>query len=113
MYSKGCMRIPYDLFVWIVSLSLVAFIPLDTDLHSTWCPLDRLGFDWCPGCGLGRSMKYLMVGDWEHGWEMHPLGGFALVVIGLRIGEIIRMILQKGAYLRQKGFTSGQNEARQ
>ncbi|WP_035805961.1 DUF2752 domain-containing protein [Lunatimonas lonarensis] len=86
------MRVPYDLYIWPLALVAVACIPLDAEVHASLCPVDRLGLDWCPGCGLGRSMKYLLVGDWRRSWEMHPLGGFAVLVIGLRIAEIIKLL---------------------
>ncbi|MCC5939572.1 MAG: DUF2752 domain-containing protein [Lunatimonas sp.] len=86
------MRIPFDLFIWLAALIGIALIPLDVEAHLSICPIHNLGFSWCPGCGLGRSMKYLMVGDWQRSWEMHPLGGFAFLVIGIRLVEIIKHI---------------------
>lgn len=54
------------------------------------CPLDNLGFTWCPGCGLGRAITLLMRGEILASIEMHPFGGFALAVIIYRIFEIIQ-----------------------
>lgn len=86
------MRFNPELFIWCLALVGIAFIPLDAADHFTLCPLDNLGFHWCPGCGLGRSMKHFMVGEWKASWELHPLGGFGLLVIIMRIVEIIKNI---------------------
>ncbi|MEX0883865.1 MAG: DUF2752 domain-containing protein, partial [Cyclobacteriaceae bacterium] len=56
--------ISLELYFWPVALlSLLAFNPVE-DSHFSICPIDRMGFTWCPGCGLGRSLGLLMRGDW-------------------------------------------------
>ncbi len=58
--------------------------------HFSVCILNNLGLEWCPGCGLGRSMALLMNGEFYESWNRHPLAGFALIVILYRIIEIIK-----------------------
>ncbi|WP_332911961.1 DUF2752 domain-containing protein [Algoriphagus boritolerans] len=43
--------------------------------HLSLCPLNQLGFEWCPGCGLGRSMNLLAHGDFQASWSMHAGNG--------------------------------------
>lgn len=35
----------------------------------------------CPGCGLTRSIVYLVHGEWSASWQMHRLGGLIFVLI--------------------------------
>lgn len=76
--------------MWIVGLIFLAFIPASGSTHFTICPLNNLGFDFCPGCGLGNSITYLFMGDFNSSFQSHPLGVFALVIIILRVISIIK-----------------------
>lgn len=80
-------NIPIELFIWVSGLLWLAFShPEDT--HFTVCPLALVGFEHCPGCGLGHSISYLLRGEWQLSWQSHPLGIFALVIILKRIFEL-------------------------
>lgn len=85
-------RIPLELVFWIGALIGILLIDPYGQQHFTLCPLDNLGFTWCPGCGLGRSMSLLTKGDIQASWSMHPLAMFAFAVIAYRIVELIRNI---------------------
>ena len=54
------------------------------------CPIDRLGFDFCPGCGLGKSIAFAARGNLTASFQSHPLGIFAILVIGARLVSIFR-----------------------
>ncbi|WP_194775620.1 DUF2752 domain-containing protein [Pararhodonellum marinum] len=83
-------RFPLELIFWISALISISLIdPYQSD-HFTLCPLDQLGFHWCPGCGLGRAMSLMLKGDFAASWSLHPLAGFAFVVITFRIIELIK-----------------------
>ncbi|WP_114752563.1 DUF2752 domain-containing protein [Pleomorphovibrio marinus] len=93
------MKLPFELLFWILALLGIAGIDVGSDAsHFSICPLDQLGISWCPGCGLGRSMKLLLVGEFRASWAMHPLGGFAFLVIGHRIVELILNIKRTKHY---------------
>jgi len=81
---------PLELIFWIVSLIAILFINPDAGTHMSLCPLSQLGFEWCPGCGLGRSMSLLAKGDFQASWSMHPLAMLAYVVIFSRIWQLIK-----------------------
>ncbi len=69
-----------EAYIWIIGLVFLAVInPGKSDW--TVCPLGNLGFEHCPGCGLGRSVSFLLKGDLSSSWEMHPLGGAALFIL--------------------------------
>lgn len=83
-----------ELFIWIAALLWLAFLNPDSNPVSL-CPLKFMGFHYCPGCGLGRSIALLFRGRFADSFTMHPLGSFALVVIGYRIFQLGRTALSR------------------
>jgi hypothetical protein len=81
-------KVDLELVIWLTALVVLA-LSNPVYHHITLCPLDNLGFKYCPGCGLGRSISYLFRGDINASFRMHPLGIFALGIIGYRIIQII------------------------
>jgi hypothetical protein len=53
--------------------------------HMSLCVFNKFGFEYCPGCGLGRSISYLMHGDVLSSFEAHPMGMAAVLILGYRI----------------------------
>lgn len=88
--SKHISKLPVELIFWIGALIGILFIDPYGAQHFTLCPLDNLGFHWCPGCGLGRSMSLLTKGDFQASWSMHPMAMFAFAAIIYRIIQLIR-----------------------
>jgi len=76
--------------VWILSLIFLLLFPIGSESHFTLCPLKNLGFSFCPGCGLGKSIHYLFIFDFESSFASHPLGIFALIIIVIRIISLIK-----------------------
>jgi hypothetical protein len=87
--TRWIKQLPLELIFWMGSLIAIYFINPYSGDHMSLCPLDQLGFDWCPGCGLGRSMSLLLKGDFQESWSMHPLAMFAYLVIFSRIWTLI------------------------
>ncbi|MFN3800877.1 DUF2752 domain-containing protein [Belliella pelovolcani] len=83
-------KLPLELIFWIGALIGILRIDPYGPQHFSLCPLDNLGFTWCPGCGLGRAMSLLTKGDFQESWSMHPLAMFAFAVILFRIYELIK-----------------------
>lgn len=75
--------------VWIVALVLLALDDPQAH-HYTLCPLNNLGLDFCPGCGLGRSITAFFKANLKASWHYHPLGIFAVLVLVYRIITIFR-----------------------
>lgn len=77
-------KLPIELICWMTALAALYFVNLGNQ-HFTLCPLGSIGFDWCPGCGLGRSISLLMHGDFKASIAMHGLGIPAFLVLIHRI----------------------------
>jgi hypothetical protein len=83
-----------ELMIWIGALLMLALLDPDSNKVSL-CPLKFLGFRYCPGCGLGRSIALLFRGRLTDSFAMHPLGSFAVAMIGYRIFQLLRMTLSE------------------
>jgi hypothetical protein len=75
--------------IWIVALTALA-ISNPSDHHYTLCPLHNVGWDFCPGCGIGRSISYLFHLQLEKSFLAHPLGIPAVVILIHRVTKLIR-----------------------
>ncbi|MDO8967787.1 DUF2752 domain-containing protein [Algoriphagus sp.] len=83
-------RFPLELVFWIGSIIAILMLDPHSGSHLSLCPLSQLGIDWCPGCGLGRSMSLLAHGEFEASLSMHPLGILAYGVIFHRIWNLVK-----------------------
>jgi len=83
-----------ELFIWISVMVVLALLNPDQKQVSL-CPLHFLGFHYCPGCGLGRSIALLFRGRFAESFAMHPLGFFAISIIGHRIFQLAKRALYK------------------
>ncbi len=88
--TRWIKQLPLELIFWIGSLVAIILLEPESGNHMSICPLSQLGLDWCPGCGLGRSMNLLARGDFQASWSMHPLAMLAFVVIFSRIWTLIK-----------------------
>lgn len=82
-----------ELIFWVLALGLLAITTPEQYghiHHFTLCPLTNLGIEWCPGCGLGRSLIQLLHGNITESWKHHWFGIPALVIIVLRIADLIK-----------------------
>jgi hypothetical protein len=92
-----------EAFIWIAALVALAFTdPMGT--HYSLCPLHNMGFDWCPGCGLGHSISWLFRGDIVESFHAHPLGIPAVFIIILRIITIFRNNSKYNSYIYPKSI---------
>ncbi|MBC8053003.1 MAG: DUF2752 domain-containing protein [Sphingobacteriaceae bacterium] len=73
-----------ELVIWVSALIVLAFVRPGDD-HFTLCPLANLGFVWCPGCGLGRSIASIFQGDFAASFNYHWFGIPALLILLYRI----------------------------
>jgi hypothetical protein len=80
----------FELTFWIAALiALGCSNPAQAGQY-TLCPLRLMGFKWCPGCGIGHSIAWLLHGDIRNSFHAHWLGIPALVGIVYRIGVLIK-----------------------
>jgi hypothetical protein len=83
-------NIPLEGYIWILSFVILALINIDSDSHFTICPLSNLGISFCPGCGLGKSIHYLLNFNFIESFYAHPLGGAAFLVLLHRIFLLLK-----------------------
>jgi len=74
----------FELVFWITALIVLGFSD-PTKAHYTLCPLKLMGFGWCPGCGIGHAISYLLRGNIGASFHAHWLGVPALGVLLYRI----------------------------
>jgi hypothetical protein len=72
----------------MAALILLAFMNPSSSVHHSLCIFKFMGFEFCPGCGIGHSINYLLHGDLSNSFRAHPLGVFALSVILYRIYQL-------------------------
>lgn len=82
--------IPLEGYIWIISLIILAFINLNGESHFSICPLGSFGLDFCPGCGLGKSIHYFINFNFSDSQHSHPLGGIAFLILSHRIIFLLR-----------------------
>ncbi|MHA4893759.1 DUF2752 domain-containing protein [Pedobacter sp. PWIIR3] len=90
--------IPLELLFWVVALTLLALaqpVPAGQEDHFTLCPLAAMGFDWCPGCGIGRSITQLLHGNLSDSLKLHWFGIPALLILLYRIMVLTKIELKR------------------
>jgi hypothetical protein len=88
--KKKWSLVGFEASAWIMGLAYLILIHTPGETHFTICPLSNLGFEFCPGCGLGNSISYIFKGDIIASFHSHPLGIFAFLIITLRVITIIK-----------------------
>lgn len=102
---KTLSRLPFELIFWIAALVLLATAtPVGHGHmhHFTLCPLAGMGFNWCPGCGVGRAITQLFHGNIPESVAHHWFGIPALLIIVFRIITLIRNVLKDNRKLKYK-----------
>jgi len=82
--------IGFEALIWISGLIYLALFSPADQTHFTICPIKNLGFDFCPGCGLGHSITLLFHGQFVQSFYNHPLGFFAVIIIFHRIYKLLK-----------------------
>lgn len=72
---------------WIVfSAGLILLGLMNPEISGTsFCLFDLLGFNFCPGDGLGHSIAYTFRGDFSSAFKAHFAGPVAVIILMLRI----------------------------
>ncbi len=91
---KHLKPFPLELLFWSLALVLLATSNAN-EHHFTLCPLANLGFNWCPGCGLGRAITALFKGEVLVSIKHHWLGIPALALILHRIYQLSQPLFHK------------------
>lgn len=88
--KRNVRRIPAEAWVWILGLVGVAVLAPTLENTVTFCIPNMLGVDWCPGCGLGRSIAHLARGDVQASFSAHPFAIPAVAILTTHIFHLIR-----------------------
>lgn len=87
----------FEVLVWIGAMTALAFSSLDFNDHATLCPFRSLGWRFCPGCGLGRSIILFFHGRIADSFAMHPLG---MVVLAALVFRVVTLVIKNRQILR-------------
>jgi hypothetical protein len=87
-YKQFVAKFPLEAIIWISGIIALAFVDPSQTAHATICPIGYFGYDFCPGCGLGRSIAWLFHGSLEKSVSVHPLGIVVLAVLVRRIFQL-------------------------
>ncbi|WP_345214301.1 DUF2752 domain-containing protein [Mucilaginibacter gynuensis] len=81
----------FELIFWVAAIVSLAITDPKAEAHFVLYPLKLAGIGWCPGCGLGHSIAFLLHGDVKSSLHAHWLGIPALIIIVYRIYTLIRL----------------------
>lgn len=87
-------KYPFEAILWVAGFIALAFYDPYGTSHFSICPLYNLGFEFCPGCGLGKSISFLFHGELNESLSAHPLGVFAVIILTYRIFELSKLYIQ-------------------
>ncbi len=81
---------PWEALVWIGGLVVIS-LP-DPTIVRSWslCVFDLLGITFCPGCGLGHAVAFLVRGELELSLASHPL---AIPVVIVLLGRALYLFM--------------------
>ncbi|OYT14977.1 MAG: hypothetical protein B7C24_15505 [Bacteroidetes bacterium 4572_77] len=81
----------FEIMCWLGAICFLIIIDPSKQTHFTLCPLANLGFDFCPGCGLGRSVSYFLHFQLKESLQTHPLGIVAIIILCYRIITLVKL----------------------
>lgn len=81
----------FEIATFGVGLLLLALMDPNTTSGPGLCILENLGFQYCPGDGLGHSISFIFRGEINNSLEANILGPFTLVIL---LGRIFYLFTQ-------------------
>lgn len=78
----------FELLFWIGALIALGFSD-PTQTHFVLCPLRLMGITWCPGCGIGHAIAFLLHGEIKSSFHAHWQGVPALGILLYRIYTLL------------------------
>lgn len=75
----------FEIAAFSMGLLLLAFMDPYSATGPSLCLIDNLGFEYCPGDGLGHSVAYIFRGELSNALEANILGPFAIIILSGRI----------------------------
>lgn len=93
-------RVGLEAIVWIGAFIYLAVHNPYAHGEFTLCPLKNLGFNYCPGCGLGRSVSFFLHGDVVRSFQTHILGIPATIILFFRIISLLGKAITKDPFIK-------------
>ncbi|TAL67970.1 MAG: DUF2752 domain-containing protein [Bacteroidetes bacterium] len=90
-----------ELLFWLISLLYLSLLNVESFSYFSFCPFHFFGIEWCPGCGLGRSISYLLHGHIEQSFQSHWFGPLAFIIILYRIYQLVKIIILRNKIIYQ------------
>jgi hypothetical protein len=75
----------FELIFWLTAITLLAITNPAAESRFTLCLFKLAGISWCPGCGIGHAISWLLHGNLQASIKAHWLGLPALAIIFYRI----------------------------
>jgi len=97
-------NINFELLFLSGALVYLMFIDPYSEGHLQLCGFNLLGFENCPGCGLGKSISFIFRGDFASSWRSHPLGFAAVLLIIFRVIKLVKVNYQNKSYNSEVGY---------
>ena len=77
----------FELFVWVIAVIILFFLPEKPG--QSLCIFKAIGFNSCPGCGIGTSMHHALHLKFTQSFFDHTFGIFGVLIIFMRIIKLI------------------------
>jgi hypothetical protein len=90
----------FEPIVWTAAFVFLAIHNPYTQSEFSFCPLKDLGFHYCPGCGLGRSISFLLHGNLTESLHTHILGIPATIVLLFRTLTLLSKTIKRNRVLQ-------------
>jgi hypothetical protein len=87
-FRRSLTFVPWEAIAWMLGIIALAVFEPGRDQHIVVCPFALAGIDFCPGCGLGRSISLLLHGEWRESFSAHVMGLPALIILSYRIVQL-------------------------
>jgi hypothetical protein len=75
----------FELIFWVAAIIALAVTDPAVKSQYSLCPFKLMGITWCPGCGIGHAIAWLLHGNITNSFKAHWLGVPALIIISYRI----------------------------
>jgi hypothetical protein len=63
----------FEQIVWILALGFLFFMDVDSS-SASFCLFKGVGFNSCPGCGIGHAIHYALHLNFSQSFSEHVLG---------------------------------------
>lgn len=82
-----------ELLIWVAALIYLYSIDPLAEPAINFCFFHWIGIDFCPGCGIGRSIGAALHFDWQESLQLHWFGIPALLIIFYRILTLLKQLV--------------------